>query len=184
MSSPKPYPEDEFDHLVRGALEAQVGGKEPPNRVWKQIKAELQTDGSPPVHQFRVSWPALAIQAALTLVLVTIGSIALVGPNGLRGSAYDLSPSGTIAYTDSRSVSSNVPDFDDQAELRALRADFGSQPVSQPNAEGDSPPIVVPRDAPPNALFQEGRTLEPEPLLSLIAIEQNPKRSGPYPWYR
>jgi hypothetical protein len=185
MSSPNPYREDEFDYLVRGALEAQVSGKEPSNRVWKQIKAELQTDGSPPARGSHVSWLALAIQAALTVVLVTIGSIAIVNPNGLRGPGYeDVAPSGTIAFVNQRMVSSNAPDFDDQAELRRLRADFGSQPVSQPNAVGDNPPIVVARDAPPNALFQEGRTHEPETSLSLIVIEQNPKRSGPYPWYR
>jgi hypothetical protein len=184
MNSPNPYPEDELDPLLRGAIKARVSGQEPPDRVWKQIKAELQTAGSPSPRSSRVAWPALAIQAALTLLLVTIGGVALIGPHSLRGSVYDASPSGTIAYVDERAVSPVVPNFDDQAELRSLRVDFGARLASQPNAARDNPPIVVPRDAPPNALFQEGRTLESEPPLSLIVSEQNPKRSGPYPWYR
>jgi hypothetical protein len=184
MSSPNPYPEDELDPLLRGAIKARVSGQEPPDRVWKQIKAELQTEGSPPPRLSRVSWPALAVQAALTLVLVTIGSVALIGPRSLRGSWYDVSPSGAIAYVDEQGTSSVVPNFDDQAELRSLRVDFGARLASQPSSVGDNPPIAIPRDAPPNALFQEGRTLEPEPVVSLTVNEQNPKRSGPYPWYR
>jgi hypothetical protein len=182
MSSPNPYPEDELDHLVRGALEAQVSGKEPPNRVWKQIKAELQTDGSPPSRQSRVSWSALGIQAALTLVLVTIGGVAIVGPNGLRGSVYDVSPSGTMAYVDERGVSPAAPNFDDQAELRSLKAASRSRPEAQPDAEpNDHPPLMVPRDFPPHAMSPEGRALESEFFMRRLAVEeQNLPRSGPY----
>ena len=185
MSLPKRYPEDELDHLVRGALEAQVSGKEPPDRVWKQIKSELKADGSPPPHRYRISWSPLVIQAALTLLLVMIGGIALLGPNSLRDSFYDVSPSGTIAYVDDESISPGVTVFDDEAELRSLKADFRSRPAAQPDTEPIShPPVVIPRDVPPNVLFSEGRVLESEPSLSLIVKGQNPTRSGPYPWYR
>ena len=185
MNSPNPYSEDELDPLVRGAIKARVSGKEPPDRVWKQIKSELKADGSPPPHRYRISWSPLVIQAALTLLLVMIGGIALLGPNSLRDSFYDMSPSGTIAYVDERSISPGVMAFDDQAELRSLKADFRSRPAAQPDTELNShPPVVIPRDVPPNVLFSEGRVLESEPSLSLIVKEQNPKRSGPYPWYR
>jgi hypothetical protein len=184
MSSLNRHSRDELDHLVQGALEAQVSGKEPPNRVWKQIKAELQTDGSPPPHRYRASWSPLLIQAALTLLLVMIGGITLLGTTNLRGSFYD-TPSGTIAYLDEPSVSSVVPIVDDQAELRSLKADFTSRSATQPDTELIShPPVAIPRDVPPNVLFTKGRALESEPSLSLIVNGQNPIRSGPYPWYR
>jgi len=185
MSSPNWHSGDELDHLVQGALEAQVSGKEPPNRVWKRIKAELQTDGSPPPHRYRISWSPLVIQAALTLLLVTIGGIALLGPTGLRDSFYDMSPSGTIAYVDDESISPGVTVFDDEAELRSLKADFTSRIASRPDTEPIShPSVAIPRDVPPNVLFIEGRALESEPSLSLTVKGQNPIRSGPYPWYR
>ena len=185
MSSPNRHSRDELDHLVQGALAAQVSGKEPPDRVWKQIKAELQTDGSPPPDRYRISWSPLVIQAALTLLLVMVGGIALLGPTSLRDSFYDMSPSGTIAYVDDGSISSGVVMFDDEAELRSLKADFTSHPADRPDTELISqPPVVVPRDVPPNVLFTEGRALESEPSLSLIVKGQNPIRSGPYPWYR
>jgi hypothetical protein len=185
MSLPNPYPEDELDHLVRGALEAQVSGKEPPDRVWKQIKAELQADQAPPPRRYRVSWSPLVIQAALTLLLVMIGGIALLGPTSLRNPFFDMSPSGTIAHVDERSVSSAVPIVDDQAELRSLKADFRSRPAAQPDTELNGYlPVAIPRDVPPNVLFTKGRVLESEPSLSLIVNGQNPTRSGPYPWYR
>ena len=185
MSSPNLHSRDELDHLVQGALEAQVSGREPPNRVWKQIKSELQTDGSPPPRRSRVSWSPLVIQAALTLLLVMIGGMALLGPNSLRDSFYDMSPSGTIAYVDERSISPGVMAFDDRAELRSLKADFRSRPAAQPDTELNShPPVVIPRDVPPNALIPEGHVFKPEPSLSLMVKGQNPIRSGPYPWYR
>jgi hypothetical protein len=185
MSLPNRYPEDDLDHLVRGALEAQVSGKEPPDRVWKQIKAELQTDGSPPPRRYRASWSPLVIQAALTLLLVMIGGIALLGPSSLRDSFYDMSPSGTVAYVADGSIPPGVTMFDDEAELRSLKADFGSRPAVQPDTEPVSPPpVVIPRDVPRNVLFSEGRVTESEPSLSLTVKGQNPTRSGPYPWYR
>ncbi len=185
MSLPNRYPEDDLDHLVREALEAQVSGKEPSDRVWNQIKAELQADGSPPPRRYRVSWSPLVIQAALTLLLVMIGGIALLGPSSLRDSFYDMSPSGTIAYVDDGSISPDMTVFDDEAELRSLKADFGSRPAAQPDTEPIShPPVVIPRDVPRNVLFPEGRVIESEPSLSLTVKGQNPTRSGPYPWYR
>ena len=185
MSLPNRYPEDELDHLVRGAIRAQVSGTEPPDRVWKQIKAELQTDQPPPPRRYRISWSPLAIQAALTLLLVMIAGIALLGSNSLRNSFFDVSPPGTIAYVDDGSISSGVMTFDDEAELRSLKADFTSRPATQPDTElSGYLPVVIPRDVPPNVLFTEGRMIEYEPSLSRIIKEQNPTRSGPYPWYR
>lgn len=185
MSLPNRYPEDELDHLVRGAIRARVSGTEPPDRVWKQIAAELQNDQTSPPRRYRMSWSPLIIQAALTLALVMIGSIALLGPNSLRDSLLDVSPSGTIAYVDDQSISSGVIVFDDEAELRSLKADFTSRRTAQPDTELNSyPPLVIPRDVPPNVLFTKGRVLEFEPSLSLIVKGQNPTRSGPYPWYR
>ena len=183
MSLPNPHPEDELDHLVRGALRTRAGGKEPPDRVWKQIKSELQTDQAPPPPRPRVAWSPLGLQVALTLLLVMLGGVGLrtlVGPNGLRDSFYETSPSGTVAYV-RESVAPAMTAFDDKAELRSLRADLGSRPASQPD---NLAPIAVPRDVPPNVLFTEGRGLSSEPSLSLIVNEQNPIRSGPYPWYR
>ena len=183
MSSPNPYPEDELNHLVRGALHARVGGREPSDRVWKQIRLELEADRRPPPPRSRVAWSPLGLQVALTLLLVMLGGVSLrtlLGPNSLRDSFYETSPSGTLAYV-RESVAPAVTVFDDKAELRLLRADLGSR------LETDSDilvPIVIPRDAPPNVLFSEGRVLDPEPSLSLIVNEQNPIRSGPYPWYR
>ena len=186
MSSPKPYPEDELDHLVRGALEAQVSGKEPPNRVWKQIKAELQTDGSPPSRQSRVSWSALAIQAALTLVLVMIGGIGLqtvLDPDYVHYSSRDVSLSQTMAYVEEQSGSPDVPMFDDEAELRSLKAGLRSRPESQPDAHpNDRPPVTASPDVPPNMSRQEERAFGSRSLLPLIVEVQDPLRGGPYPW--
>jgi len=186
MSSPNPYPEDEFDHLVRGALEAQVSGKEPPNRVWKQIKAELQTDGSPPSRQSRVSWSVLAIQATLTLVLVVIGGIGLqivLDPDYVHYSSRDVSLSQTMAYAEEQSGSPGVPMFDDEAELRSLKAGLRPRPESQPDAEpNDRPSVIASPDVPPNMLRLGKRAFESESSLPLIVEEQNPLRSGPYPW--
>ena len=183
MNSPNPFPEDELDHLVRGALRTRAGAKEPPDRVWKQIKSELQTDQTPPPPRPRVAWSPLGLQVALTLLLVMLGGVGvrtLLGPSSLRDSFYRTSPSGTVAYM-RESVAPAITAFDDKAELRSLRADLGSRPAYQLD---NAPPIAIPRDVPPNALFTGGRALNPEPSLSLIVNEQNPIRSGPYPWYR
>jgi hypothetical protein len=186
MSSPNPYPEDEFDHLVRGALEAQVSGKEPPNRVWKQIKAELETEGSPPSRQSRVSWSALAIQATLTLVLVVIGGIGLrtvLDPDYVHYSSRDVSLSQTMAYVEEQSGSPGVPMFDDEAELRSLKAGLRPRPESQADAEpNDRPSVIASPDVPPNMLRLGKRAFESESSLPLIVEEQNPLHSGPYPW--
>ncbi len=183
MSLPNRYPEDELDHLVRGAIKARVSGTEPPDRVWKQIKAELQSDQTPPPRRYRVSWSSLVTQAALTLLLVMIGGIALLGPNSLRNSFFDVSPSGTIAYVEEQPASSGVLMFDDEAELRSLKAGFRPLAESQPDAEpNDRPPVKASRDVPPNMLRLEERALEAESSLPLIVEVQNPLRSGPYPW--
>jgi hypothetical protein len=189
MSSPDPHSEDELNHLVRGALKARVSGKTPPDRVWKQIKLELETGQSPPEHQSRVAWSPLAVQAALTLVLVMLGGFGLrtlLGPVGFQNSFRDVSPSGTMAFVEEQSVPQSVATFDDKAELRSLKADLGSRSAeAQPGGvQNNRSPVVIPRDVPLNVFFSEGHKLSPEPSLSLIVSEQNPIRSGPYPWYR
>jgi hypothetical protein len=188
MNSPNGYSEEELDHLVKGALQARVSGEEPPDRVWERIKLELEPDQPAPPRWPRVALSPLAVQAALTLLLVVVGSIGLhrlLDPNGLRNALYDISPSGTIAYVDERSLSAVVTGFDDEAELRSLKADLRSNPIHRSEAEPNSSlPVEIPRDVPPNILITAGHVLELEPSLSLMVKEQSPIRSGPYPWYR
>ena len=189
MSSPNPYSEDEMDDLVRGALKARVSGKAPPDRVWQQIKLELEADQAAPPRQSRIAWSPLLVQAALTLLLVMLGGFGLrtlLSPAGFQNSLRDVSPAETIAFVEVRSVSPGVATFDDRAELRSLKADLGSHAAEpQPEAVQDSgSPIAILRDVPPNVLFLEGRIFSHEPALSLTVDEQHPIRSGPYPWYR
>ena len=184
MSSPNSYPEDELDLLMRGALKARVGGKEPPDRVWKQIQSGLQASQPPPPPRPRIAWSPLGLQVALTLVLFMLGGVglrSLLEPSSHQDSVYDAPPSGTVAYVGERSDSPAVAFFDDGAELRSLRADLSSRPASEPE---NIPPIAIPRDVPPNVLFSEGHMPHAEPSSLLIVNEQNPIRSGPYPWYR
>jgi len=169
---------------MRGALKARVGGKEPPDRVWKQIQSGLQANQPPPPPRPRIAWSPLGLQVALTLVLFMLGGVglrSLLEPSSHQDSVFDAPPSGTVAYVGERSDSPAVALFDDGAELRSLRADLSSRPDTPLN---NVAPIIVPRDVPPNALFSEGRVLDAEPSVSLIVNEQNPIRSGPYPWYR
>jgi hypothetical protein len=184
MSSPNSYPEDELDLLMRGALKARVGGKEPPDRVWKQIQSGLQADQPPPLPRPRIAWSPLGLQVALTLVFFVLGGVglrSLLEPSGHRDSVHDVSSSGTVAYVGERSASPVVTVFNDKNELRSLKADLSFRPDTPAN---NVAPIIVPRDVPPNVLFSEGRVLDAEPSSLLIVNEQNPIRSGPYPWYR
>jgi hypothetical protein len=94
MNSPKPYANhevncDELDCLVRRALKAMVSGQEPPERVWKRIGLVLERDKSPP-RQSRMPWLSLAVQPALTLLLVMLGGIGL-------GRLLNLTPSNRLS---------------------------------------------------------------------------------------
>jgi hypothetical protein len=129
------------------------------------------------------------VQAALTLLLVLFGGVGLrtlLNPGYVRYPSHDISPSKTIAYVEERSTSPGAPVLDDEAELRSLRAYLKPYPESHPEAEASSlPPIVVPRDAPPNVFSPEGRALRSELSWWRLAVEeQNRLHSGPYPWYR
>ena len=186
MSSPNPYPEDELNHLVRGALHARVRGKEPPDRVWKQIKSELQASQTPPPRPSRVAWWPLGMQVALTLVVVMLGGVGLrtlLEPHSLRGYLFDVSPSGTIAYVGERSISPAVTGFDDEAELRSLKAGYRPRPATQTvSRPDDRPSVVASPHVPPNMLRQEEHVFVSESSLPLIVEMQDPLGRGPYPW--
>lgn len=188
MSSFNPYSEDELDNLVRDALQARVSGQEPSDRVWERIKTEMEADKSPPPRELRLSWPPIAVQVALTLLLVMFGSLGLqtlLSSGSEGGLSRDIASSGTGIYLEEGSASPPIAMLQDMAELRSLKARLRPRPTSEPDAESNSrPPIWVPRDAPPNALVREGPVLKSEPSLSLVVKEQNAPRSGPYPWYR
>ncbi len=81
MSPPDPYSQagavyDELDRLVQRALKALVYKQNPPERVWKRIKVELEKDKSSP-SRFQMSWLPLVIQPALTISLIVLGAIGL-----------------------------------------------------------------------------------------------------------
>lgn len=185
MNSHNPYSEDELDPLVRGALKARVSGLEPPDRVWTQIKGELEAE-QPPPRRSQVAWSPLAVQAALTLLLVMLGGFGLrtlLDPGYIRFSSGDVSPSQTIAYVGEQPASSDVPIFDDEAELRSLKAGFRPRPESRPDAEpNDRPSVTASPDVPPNMLRLEERVFEHERSLPLIVEVQHSLRGGPYPW--
>lgn len=176
-----------MDDLVRGALKARVSGKSPPDRVWQQIKLELGADRPAPSRQPRIAWATLAVQAALTLSLVVLGSLGLrtlFSPASFQGSFRDGSLAGSTVFAEPQSVSRGMAIFDDRAELRSLKVSFRSHPA-EPQADAiqnSYAPLTIPRDVPPNVLFLEGRAASSEPSLSLTASGQNPIRSGPYPY--
>jgi hypothetical protein len=185
MNSPKPYPEDELDELVRGALRTRVGGKEPPDRVWKQIRHELAADPTPPPRP-QVAWTPLALQVALTMVLVMLGGVGLrtlLEPDGLREHFFDVSPSGILAHIGERSMAPAVTGFDDEAESRSLKAYYRPRLVTWTVAKpSDRPSVAASPLVPPNMLRQEERAFVSESLLPLIVEVQDSWGRGPYPW--
>ena len=189
MSSRKPSSSDELDNLVRGALHAQVGEQEAPDRVWQRIKLGLEADQAavtPP--RKRISWSPLAVQVALTLLLVMFGGVGLrtlLSPDGVAVPTPHVSPAGRVIYEEEQPTSPGVPVPDDTAELRTLKASPRPPTASQPGAVTESsPPILVPQDAPPNVLSPEGQALKAERSSPLLAREQHVRQSGPYPWAR
>lgn len=84
MNTANPIPKDEagcddFDRLVRNALQALVSNQTPPERVWKQVKARLEKGQGPP-HRFQTPWLPMLIQPALVLLLLGLGGVALNSP--------------------------------------------------------------------------------------------------------
>jgi hypothetical protein len=83
MSSRKPLFQEELDHLIRRSLRAQVGRAEPSPQVWERIRAGLDPGqaASDRFRGFRLGmWPAMIAQAAVVLILVTVGSFTLQLP--------------------------------------------------------------------------------------------------------
>lgn len=189
MNSPKPYPEDELDHLVRGALKAQVSDQDPPDHVWKRIKLELEADKAPPPRRFRVRWSPVVVQAALTLLLAMLGGVGLqtlLSPDGARYPTRAPSPSvTTVDVVEERLAPPALAMLDDRAELRSLKTLSKQNPVHQTDIEPASqPPVVIPRDAPPNIYSPEGRALMAELSWPPEVEGQNRLHSGPYRWFK
>jgi hypothetical protein len=126
MSSPNPYPqaEDELDRLVQKALKALVCEQDPPERVWKRIKAHLEQGKSSP-SRFEISWFPLVIQPALPLALIVLGTIGLQitsTPHDMRvPSSRGPSPSVATAYVeeDLTPLATAMPQ--DKTELRLAK---------------------------------------------------------------
>jgi hypothetical protein len=166
MSLPNPYSDDELERLVRRSLDAQVGGQEPPERVWKRIKLELETDKSPPPRRVRMAWLPLAVQSALTLLLVMMGGLGLrtlLNPDDVRAPSRDSLPPVATVYVDEDLVSPSQMGISDEDDLRLLK--IRSNSPTAPHADvgsNDNTPLRVPPDVPPRSLRLEGHLLESE----------------------
>lgn len=175
MSLPNPYSDDELDRLVRRTLDARVSGHEPPEHVWKRIKLELETEKSPQPRRLRMGWLPLAVQSALTLLLVMVGGFglrALLNPDGVRDPSRDSLPSVATVYVDEDLVSPGVV-VSDEDDLRLLKKRSNSPSVSRTDiGSNDNPPLKVLPDVPPRSLRPEGRLLEPEPSTLLDSANE------------
>jgi hypothetical protein len=166
MSLPNPYSDDELERLVRRTLDARVGGQEPPEHVWKRIKLELETDKPPRPRRLRMAWLPLAVQSALTLLLVMVGGLGLrtlLNPDDVRDSSRDSLPSVATVYVDEDLVSPSQMGISDEDDLRLLK--IRSNSPTAPRADvgsNDNPPLRVPPDVPPRSLRLEGHLLESE----------------------
>ena len=189
MSSPNPsFPKDDLDRVVKGALRARVSGQEPPDRAWKRIRAELESN-KPPARRPRTLWSPLLAQAALTLLLVVLGGLGsqlLLYPESRLGNAPGtVVPSVTLVYVQEEITSPRLEVISDEADIRLLRKLPKSGPRALVVAQVSSrPPIFVPRDMPPNAFGPEGRV--PKWLVASPFAEEKQTRlvSGPYAWSR
>jgi hypothetical protein len=183
MSLPNPYSDDELERLVRRSLDARVGGQEPPERVWKRIKLELETDKPPRPRRLRMAWLPLAVQSALTLLLVMVGGLGLrtlLNPDDVRNSSRDSLPSVATVYVDEDLVSPGLV-VSDEDDLRSLKNRSNSPSASRiDTGSNDNPPLKVLPDVPPRSLRPEGRLLEPEPSsLPYSANERRLVLGGP-----
>ena len=186
MSSPNPYPEDELNHLVRGALHARVGGTEPPDRVWKQIRRELEADRRPSPARPRVAWLPLGLQVALTLLLLMLGGVGLrtvLAPDLFHSSSRETFSSGTVIYLEERSSSSREVVNADDEDVHLLKTLSRTRSVSLlQDVPSEQPPLVVPPDAPPHPSSAEGRLLAAalSPPDYPVIAESRTVLGGPY----
>jgi hypothetical protein len=180
MSLPNPYSDDELERLVRRTLDARVSGHEPPEHVWKRIKLELETEKSPQPRRLRMAWLPLAVQSALTLLLVMLGGLGLqtlLDPDDVRDPSRDSLPSVATVYVDEDLVSPGLV-VSDEDELRLLKNRSNLPSASRTDiGSNDNPPIKVPPDVPPRSLRPEGRLLESEP--SSLPHSANARRLVP-----
>jgi hypothetical protein len=189
-SSNSLFPKDELDCLVQGALEARVSGQEPPRRVWKRIQRELKTGEQRTPRRFRSSWPYVALQAALTLLLMLMGSVGLQTLLNTASfednAAEELRPSVTIAYVDECTSSTDSLPISEESDVRLLRSLSRLSHERQSTSDATSaPPVIVPPDLPPRALIQEVRAHQVD--LSHFGPppeQQNQLQGGPYEWFR
>jgi hypothetical protein len=170
MKSPNPYSQDDLDHLVRGALKARVSDQTPPDRVWDRIKLELETQKSPPPRRVTTPWSPVAVQVALTLLIVIVGGLGLrtvLDPGTLHDSSRGRLPPASVAYVDERPASPGMTVVSVEADVRLLqslsRPDAAPQTDSKPD---EHPPLMVPPDAPAHPLSPGGHLLEPESAAS------------------
>lgn len=170
MNSLKPYPEDELDSLVRGALQARVSGQEPPDRVWEQIKLKLERDQpAPQPRRFRVGWSPLALQAALTLLLVMLGWVGLqtlLNPDGIRNSSHNKLPPVATVRVEERSASSNTAFIAEERDLYLLKTEYRRITRSDAEPEDDSS-----KTSPP-----ERRSIESQSFPPLHPVEERKLR--------
>ena len=181
---------DELDRLVRTALRALVSRQAPPERVWKQIKVQLESEERPP-RRFQVPRLPLVIQPALVLLLLVMGGVTLwvlSNPYGLptSSSPHVSSPVSTAATEEPAALALAV--LQDKEELRSLKS--YSKPSTEHAQQRDlrppaGPPVVIPRDPTPNILSPEGRAFLAELSLRRLAAEDRQhERGGPYQWHR
>jgi hypothetical protein len=193
MSSPDQSPEDEtcfdeLDHLVRRALQALVSQQEPPERVWKSIRRELERDEGPP-RRLQMPWLPLVLQPALTLLIVVLGGItlqAVLHPEDMHTLPIASSPPVAIVYVDEGSAFSATATLQDKDELRSLKVLSNPSSGRQLGFEpANEPPLIMPRDPAPNVLSPEGRVLTAEFSRQRLAVEdRRGLHSGPYQWSR
>jgi hypothetical protein len=167
-----------------------VGGQEPPQRVWRRIQRELKTGEQRRSRRFRSSWPYVALQAALTLLLMLIGGAGLQtllnSASLVEDAAHELRPSVTIAYVDERTSTTDSLPISEESDVRLLRslsrANYEQHPASE---AASAPPLVVPPDLPPRALIQEARARQVDlTRFGPPPEEQNQLQGGPYQWFR
>ena len=180
----------ELDCLVRKALRALVCEQDPPERAWKQIKAQLERREAPR-RPFRMPRLPLVIQPALTLLLFVLGGFALravSNPYEVRTSSSPRlsSPVSTVSVEEPASLALGLSQ--DKEELRLLKSHSKPGPVQEQQTvvePADRPPVVIPRDPTPNVLSPEGRAFLAELSLHRLAAEDRQREhGGPYQWHR
>lgn len=194
MSLRDPHFEDRLDSLLRRALSSMVSGQEPPDHVWRRVKAELEADGPSP-RRFRILWLAPALQGTLILLLVMLGGVGLWWARSTTGSgqalrdtaripSHDLPPPAAVIYRDEHPSPPGVSAPLDKAELRLLQARSMPRSVHRLDAEPQGRPIAMAAlDVPPHPASAEGRLLEAGRARSPLPLEeQRFLTGGPHRW--